>query len=114
MECEALGNIYGVQCFRKYLYGKRFKLITDHKLRTNIFGSQNKLSALGALRLQRWAALLSANDYEIVHNRSEENSNADYLSQFVVEELNSALRVESNDNCYSVLYNFISKLQRQC
>lgn len=103
IEREALGIVFGVQRFQKYLYGKRFKLVTDHKPLTAIFGDQKGVPALAAMRLQRWAVLLGAYDYEIVYKRSEENSNADYLSRFSVGKVDSVHSVESVENCYSVL-----------
>ena len=65
LEKEALSLVYGVKRFHQYLYGRRFTLLTDHKPLTAILGSKKRIPSLAAARLQRWALLLSAYDYEI-------------------------------------------------
>ena len=62
---EALGIIFGVQKFREYLYGRKFRLVTDHKPLVKILGPKTGVPALAAARLQRWALLLSAYSYDI-------------------------------------------------
>ena len=65
LEKEALSLIFGVKKFHQYLYGRKFSLITDHKPLTAIFGSKKGIPTLAAARLQRWALLLSAYNYDI-------------------------------------------------
>jgi len=60
IECEALEIIFDVQKFHKYLYGRKFNLITDLKPLTTIFGPQTGIPTLSALRLQRWVLILMA------------------------------------------------------
>lgn len=103
IEREALAIIFGTQRFQKYLYGRKFKLITDHKPLTAIFGEKKGIPALAALRLQRWSVLLSAYDYEIVYRRSQEHGNADYLSRHVNTNESDTQSLESAENCYSVV-----------
>ena len=78
LEKEALSLIYHVKKFHQYLYGRKF---TDHKLLTSIFGSKKGVPSLAAARLQRWALLLSAYDYEIQFKPTKSHSNADGLSR---------------------------------
>ena len=80
VEKEALALIYGVKKFHRYLYRRRFTLVTDHKLLTAIFGPMKGIPSLAAARLQRWAVHLPAYEYDITYKPSAEHSNADGLS----------------------------------
>ncbi len=78
---EALAIVFGVKKFYQYLIGKRFTLLTDHRPLTKIFGSKTGIPTLAAARLQRWALLLSAYDYDIVYRRGQDHGNADGFSR---------------------------------
>ena len=81
LEKEALTLIFGVQKFHRYLYGRKFTLITDHKPLTTILGPKKGIPSLAAAHLQRWAILLSAYDYNIRYKCTTEHGNADGLSR---------------------------------
>ena len=66
IEKEALALVYGVKKFYKYLYGRRFVLVTDHKALTTVLGPKTGVQTLAAARMQRWALTLSA--YNIAFN----------------------------------------------
>ena len=70
-----------MQKFHRYLYGRKFTLITDHKPLTTILGPKKGIPSLAAARLQRWAILLSAYDYNIHYKCTTEHGNADGLSR---------------------------------
>ena len=59
LEKEALALIFGVKRYHKYLYGRRFTMVTDHKPLTAILGPKEGIPSLAAARLQRWAILLT-------------------------------------------------------
>ena len=61
IEKEALSIIFAVKKFHRFLYGRNFILITDHKPLVTILGPKKGIPSLAAARLQRWAVLLSAN-----------------------------------------------------
>ena len=81
IEKEALSLVFGVKKFHQYLYGRKFDLITDHKPLTAIFGSKKGIPSLAAARLQRWAVLLSAYQYNIRFKATDDHANADGLSR---------------------------------
>lgn len=81
LEKEALALIFGIQKFHRYLYGRNFTLITDHKPLTIILGPKKSILSLAAVCLQRWAILLSAYDYGIQYKSITDHGNADGLSR---------------------------------
>ena len=81
LEKEALSLVYGVKKFHRYLYGRKFTLLTDHQPLTTIFNPKKGIPSLAAARLQRWALLLSAYNYDIIYKSTKEHSNADGLSR---------------------------------
>lgn len=60
LQKEALSLVHGVQKFHKYIYGRHFTLITDHKPLLTILGPKSWVPTLAAARLQRWAIILSS------------------------------------------------------
>ena len=81
IEKEALAIVFGIKKFHQYLYGRRFTLVTDHQPLTTIFGPKKALPTLAAARIQRWALLLSAYNYEVKYRSTMEHTNADALSR---------------------------------
>ena len=95
LEKEALALIFGVQKFHRYLYGRKFNLITDHKPLTTILGPKKGIPSLAAARLQRWAILLSAYDYNIHYKSTTEHGNADGLSRLPLPVTTPSLDTQS-------------------
>ena len=81
IEKEALGIVFGVLKFHKYLYGRTFHLLTDHKLLVTILGAKTAVPTLAAARMQRWAVILQAYNYQVEYGSSAEHANADALSR---------------------------------
>ena len=84
LEKEALALVFGVKKFHQFLYGRQFTLLTDHKPLTIILGSHIGIPPLAAARMQRWALLLSAYQYDIRYRQSECHGNADALSRLPI------------------------------
>ena len=76
IEKECLGIIWGVEKFRKYLYGVEFLLETDHKPL-----SYMQTAKVLNPRIMRWAMKLQPYRFRIVAIRRRDNLGADYLSR---------------------------------
>ncbi|CAH8671840.1 unnamed protein product [Schistosoma bovis] len=83
IEKEALALIFAVRRFHKFIYGRRFTLLTDHKPLLSTFGSKKGIPAHSANRLQRWALALLGYDFDIQYRRSEDFGQADALSRLI-------------------------------
>ena len=81
LENEPLSLVYGVKKFQRYLYGRKFTLLTDHPPLTHIFHPSKGIPSLAAAQLQHWAVLLSAYDHDISFKRSKDHGNTDGLSR---------------------------------
>ena len=76
IEKECLGIIWGVEKFRKYLYGVEFLLETDNKPL-----SYMQTAKVLNPRIMRWAMKLQPYRFRIVAIRGRDNLGADYLSR---------------------------------
>jgi len=75
-EKELLAIVWATKYFRPYLYGRRFKIVSDHKPLVWIMNIKDPGS-----RLMRWRIQLAEYDFEIVHKSGSQNTNADALSR---------------------------------
>ena len=82
IEKEALGIIFVVTKFHRYLHGRFFTLQTDHKPLT-IFGSKKGLPIYSANRQIRWRKILLNYNFKIEYFPSKQISHADELSRLV-------------------------------
>ena len=69
--------IFGVKKFHKYLYGRSFTLVTDHRPLVTILGPSKAVPPLAAARMQRWALILQAYSYDVEYRPGSEHCNAD-------------------------------------
>ena len=81
---EALGIFWSVKRLHKYLFGRQFHIVTDHKALQyiRIFF----LSTSSTAMVQRWALALSTYNYTIQHNSGKNIPQADFLSRFAACE----------------------------
>lgn len=110
IEREALGLVFGVKYFHSYIFGRKFELRTDHKPLLAIFGSKTGIPVITANRLQRYALILLAYDFNIRYISSESFAYADFVSRLVKKTdrpdedvIIAAIRVvEQSASCFSV------------
>lgn len=81
VEKEALALIFAVKKFHIFLYGRKFKLVTDHRALTFLLGPTKAIPTLSAARIQRWALILATYQYDLVYRKGSDISNADALSR---------------------------------
>ena len=84
-EKETLALVDGIRHFKVYLAHAKFLVYTDHSATKFL---QNVKDPTG--RLGRWALLLQAYDYDIVHKPGRVHSNADALSRMPHTPSNAA------------------------
>lgn len=76
---ELLAIVWAIKHFRPYLYGKHFKILTDHRPLISLFNMKDPSSRLFKFRL-----LLEEYDFTIDHVRGSENAAADALSRISI------------------------------
>jgi len=101
-EKELLAIVWATRYFRPYLYGRHFKIVTDHKPLTWIMNVKDPGS-----RLLRWRIHLEEFDYEITYKRGSQNMNADALSRIgsVTAETKGSTKLDEETK-KQILYEF--------
>ena len=86
VEKEALAITFALRKFHRYILGRHFKLLTDHKPLLAIFGSKKGVPVYTANRLQRWALIVKSYDFSIEYRSSTSFGQADVLSRLIAEQ----------------------------
>ena len=81
IEKEALGVVFGVKKFHKYLFGRKFTIANDHKPLLTLLNEAKSVPAMVSGRIQRWALLLSAYEYVFEYKPGSKIANADAMSR---------------------------------
>jgi hypothetical protein len=89
IEKGGLALIFAVKKFHKYIYGRHFMLLTDHRPLLSIFGSQKGIPVHSANHLQRWAAAVLGSDFKIEYRKSTDFDQADALSRLISSQSTS-------------------------
>ena len=100
IEKEGLALVWGVRKFHKYLYGRHFTLVTDHKPLLAILGEHRGLPTLAAARLQRWAVFLLGYQYTLEFRSTTKHCNADAFSR--LPRAGTARMVEKEASAFNI------------
>lgn len=79
IEKECLCLVWATKYFRPYLFGRKFRIVTDHKPLQWLFNLKDPSS-----KLLRWRIKLEEFDYEIIYKKGKLNTNADALSRIEI------------------------------
>ena len=86
LDKEALSIVFVVKHFYWYLYGRKFSILSDHKPLQYLMGETKGIPSMASARIQRWALMLSAHNYEISYKPGANHANADGLSRLPVTD----------------------------
>ncbi|CAK1598637.1 unnamed protein product [Parnassius mnemosyne] len=78
-EKDCLAILFGTKVFRLYLYGRHFKIITDHRSLKWLFNCKDPGS-----ELVRWRLKLEEFNYEVEYKKGKINSNADAFRSLLI------------------------------
>ncbi len=70
-ELELLAVVWGVEYFKHYLMGRKFKLETDHKALVSVF-NRERLNKDYSPRLIRWRDRLLPYEFEVTHSQEKQ------------------------------------------
>ena len=73
--------VFNVDKFHKYVFGRLFTLMTDHKPLLGLFQEGKAISEMASSRVQRWGLKLAAYTYHLQFRAGTQNGNADALSR---------------------------------
>ena len=86
LDKEGLALVFAVKKFHKYLSGREFVLVTDHRPLLGLLGENRPIPQQASPRLQRWAITLAGYDYKLQYRKGSENGNADCLSRLPLSQ----------------------------
>lgn len=103
LDKDGLAVMFGIKRFHKYIYGRKFTIVTDHKPLLALFSEMRAVPQMASPRIQRWAVTLRAYEYTIVYKEGKYHGNADALSRLPLPEVaeekleERVLMLESSD-----------------
>lgn len=103
IEKEMLAIVWAVKYFRPYLFGRKFKIYSDHRPLQWLFSLKEPNS-----KLVRWRLKLAEYEYEIIYKKGSLNKNCDALSRIQLN-LNEA---ENEKESSSAIFDFIEDFNK--
>ena len=108
---ELLAIVWSVEYFRNYVYGVKFKIISDHKALTTVLKG-HKGNKTYSSRLTRWVDRLLPFDFEVIHGPGRNLGIADYLSRNPTEQNESTIKAKTLwDEWFTV--NIVSEMKNK-
>ena len=87
LDKEALAVVFAVKKFHQFLFGRHFKIYTDHKPLLGLLNPERATPLMASSRMQRWALTLLGYEYNLFYRPGEQNANADALSRLPLPDL---------------------------
>ncbi|XP_031332218.1 uncharacterized protein K02A2.6-like [Photinus pyralis] len=87
LDREAFAIIAGIKKFHKYLYGREFTIITDHKPLLGLLGATKPTPERLSPRMLRWILFLANYQYELEYRPGAKIQHADALSRLPVSSI---------------------------
>jgi len=115
---EGAAVIFSLKKFHKYLFGRQFTIVTDHKPLLTLFGEEKQVPAIAFPRIQRWALILRAYDNTMQYQPGKEYMNANCFSRLPLPITEAAdpedrvLIIEEMENCSVLSAEKISEWTR--
>lgn len=100
IEKELLAIYFAIEHFRPYVYGRHFKVKSDHRPLVHLFSLRKASSRLTRIRLE-----LEEYDFEVIYVPGRDNVTADALSRITIAELKGI------ENCIAVITRAQAKKQ---
>ena len=83
---EALTCVFGVTRFHNYMFGKCFKLQTDHNILLSPFNEHKGVPSQASGRIQRWDLTLAMYEYVISFKPTASHGNTDMMNRLSLPE----------------------------
>lgn len=100
IEKELLAIVWATKYFRPYLFGRKFKVVTDHKPLQWVMSLKEPGS-----RLTRWRLKLSEYNFTAVYKQGKNNTNADALSRVEIHTNDTLELMREIDELNSIMGN---------
>ena len=85
IEKEALGVIFAVKKFHRYIFGHKFTIANDHQPLQRLFNAEKELPTMVSGRIKRWALILSTYEYQFRYLPGSKIPHADAMSRLPVQ-----------------------------